>query len=128
MNKDKITIHYCGELLGSIFLYLLVQFSSVAIWPSMPKGIGRTAVLFSPMVPFLLMIGVVARYFWRVDEYMRLKILENWGMTAAITGVLTFTYTFFESVGFPRLSMGTIMPLMGTVSALLFVVQRIVGR
>ena len=94
----------------------------------MPKCIGRTLVLFSPMVPFLLMIGVVARYFWRVDEYLRLKILENWGMTAAITGVLTFTYGFCENVGFPRLSMCMIMPVMGTVSALLFIAGRIVRR
>jgi len=128
MNKDKITVHYFGELLGSIFLYLLVQFSSVALWPSLPGGIGRTLVLFSPMAPFLLMIGVVARYFWRVDEYLRMQILENWGMTAAITGVLTFTYTFFESLGFPRLSMGTIMPVMGTISALLFVARRLSRR
>ena len=128
MNKDKISIYYLGELLGSLFLYLLAQFSSIAVAHAMPEGIERTLVLFSPLVPFLLMIGVVARYFGRVDEYMRLKILENWGMTAAITGVLTFTYGFCENVGFPRLSMCMIMPVMGTVSALLFIAGRIVRR
>ena len=128
MNKDKIGIYYLGELLGSLFLYLLAQFSSIAVAHAMPEGIGRTLVLFSPLAPFLLMIGVVVRYFLRVDEYMRLKILENWGMTAAITGVLTFTYSFFESIGFPRLSMCTIMPIMGTVSALLFVVGKLSNR
>jgi len=128
MNKDKITTLYRLELLGSLLFYFLIQFSSMAIERAMPEGIGRTLVVFSPMAPFLLMIGVVARYFGRVDEYLRLKILENWGMTAAITGVLTFTYSFFESAGFPRLSMCTIMPMMGAVSALLFVAGRISSR
>jgi len=128
MNKDKIGIYYLGELLGSLFLYLLAQFSSIAVAHAMPEGIGRTLVLFSPLAPFLLMIGVVVRYFLRVDEYMRLKILENWGMTAGITGVLTFTYGFCENVGFPRLSMCMIMPVMGTVSALLFIAGRIARR
>jgi hypothetical protein len=128
MNKDKITIYYRGELFGILFIYFVVQFSSMAVERTMPAGILRTLVLFSPMLPFLLMIGIVARYFWRVEEYMRLKILKNLGMTAAITGVLTFAYSFFESVGFPRLSMCTIMPVMGTISALLFVVGRITSR
>jgi len=125
MNKDKITLHYWGELLGSLLFFFLVQFSSMGLERAMPEGFERTLVLFSPIVPFLLMIGVVARYFWRVDEYMRLKILENWGMTAAITGVLTFIYSYFERVGFPRLSMCTIMPVMGTVSAVLFILRRL---
>jgi hypothetical protein len=125
MHQDKITVLYRYELLGSLFFYFLVQFSSLGIGPSMHAGTERTLVLFSPLLPFLLMMGVVVRYFQRVDEYLRLKIMENWALTAAITGVLTFTYSLFESLGFPRLSMCTVMPMMGTVSAVLFILRRL---
>jgi hypothetical protein len=94
----------------------------------MPEGIGRTLVLFSPLLPFILMIGAVVRYFGRVDEYLRQVILENWAMTAAITMGWTFIYGFLESAGFPRLSMTTICPVMGVVSAVLFIVRRVAGR
>ncbi len=94
----------------------------------MPPGLTRTLVIFSPMLPFFLMIAVVVHYYWRTDEYLRQAILENLALTAAITGVVTFIYSFFESLGLPRLSMCTIMPLMGTVSAVLFIFRRIAVR
>jgi hypothetical protein len=125
---DKITVRYLWELLGSLFLIFVVETFSERLRHTIPEGIGRTLVLFAPMVPFLLMIGLVARYFWRVDEYLRLTILENWAMTAAVTMVLTFTYGFLESAGFPRLSMFTICPTMGVVSAILFIARRVAGR
>jgi hypothetical protein len=74
------------------------------------------------------MIWVVARYFQRVDEYLRLRILENWAITAAITMGWTFTYGFLENAGLPRLSMFTVFPAMGFTSGILFFFRRILGR
>jgi hypothetical protein len=128
MHEQKILVRYIVEMLGAFFLLFWVVICSVKIRHAMPEGIGRTLVLFSPLVPFLLMIGAVARYFWRVDEYMRLRILENWAMTAAVTMGWTFTYNFLENIGFPRLGIWTVCPTMGVVSAVLFIVRRMAGR
>jgi hypothetical protein len=128
MHERKILFRYLVEMLVVFSLYALVLVLVHRFGFPMHKGIARTLVLISPMAPPLLMIVVVMRYFRRVDEYMRLRILENWALTAAITAMLTFTYGFLENAGFPRLSMFTVFPMMGTVSAVLFIVRRIVGR
>jgi len=74
------------------------------------------------------MIAAVWRYFRQVDEYLRLQILENWAITAAITFGWTFIYGFLESAGFPRLSMTTICPIMGITSGIIFLVRRLISR
>ena len=128
MHEHKIGLRYLGEMLVAFLLYAVVQVVSINTGQSLRTGVERTLVLLCPMVPVLLMIAAVLRYLRRVDEYMRLQILENWAITGAITAVWTFTYGFLENTGFPRLSMLTIFPAMGVTSGLLFVVRRIVGR
>jgi len=128
MHERKILFRYLGEMLGTLILYTLVLVVSIDLGRPMAEGVVRTLVLFSPMVPVLLMIVVVVRYFRRVDEFMRLRFLENWAMTGGITAVWTFTYGFLENAGMPRLSMFTVFPMMGVISAILFIVRRIVGR
>ena len=127
-HQHKIVLRYLVEMLGAFLLYALVLVVSIDVGRPMPEGIERTLILFSPMVPVLLMVVVVVRYFRRVDEYVRLIILENWAITGGVTAIWTFTYGFLENAGLPRLSMFTVFPVMGAISAFLFIVRRIVSR
>jgi len=129
MHRDKIKfLRYAGELAGAFLLYGLVLAGSIRVGRPMPEGLGRTLVLLSPMVPFALFLVVIVRYFRRVDEYLRLQMLENFAITAGIVGGLTFTYGFLENAGFPRLSMFTVWTAMGVVCAAVFLVRRVAGR
>lgn len=128
MHETKICRRYFTELLGAFVLFSLVLVASLTVGRPMPHGIERMLVLFSPLLPFLLIMAAVVRYFRRVDEYLRQIILENWAITAAITFGGTFLYGFLENAGFPRLSMFTICPVMGTVSAIVFFVRRMMVR
>jgi hypothetical protein len=74
----------------------------------MPEGVARTLLLVSPMAGFGLMIWCIARGVSRMDEYLRMRLLENIAIGAAITAGATFTYGFLETAGFPRLSMFTV--------------------
>ena len=125
MHEHKLFLRYLGELLGSLVLYALVLVASIIAARPMPAGIMQTLVLFCPMVPVLLMIAAVVRYFRRVDEYIRLQILENWAITGGVTAVWTFTYGFLENAGLPRISMFVVFPAMGVTSAVLIIIRRI---
>jgi hypothetical protein len=115
MHEQKVIRLYYRELGGAIFLYALVLAISITVAGSMPEGIGRTLLLVSPMVPFLLATWAVARQIRRVDEYIRLQVLEAIAIAAAVTAGWTFTYGFLENAGFPKLSMFTVWPMMGGV-------------
>ena len=106
---------YLLELGGAMALYMVVLFGSISIGRDMPESIGRTLLLLLPLVPVLLSVWAIARQFGRMDEFQRLRSLESLAIAAAITAGATFTYGFLENLGFPRLSMFWVWPLMGLV-------------
>ncbi|SMH62437.1 hypothetical protein [Azospirillum agricola] len=106
------------ELAGAMLLYTLVLIGSLTLVQSMPEGVGRTLVAVSPMLPCLVTVWVMLRQFRRLDEYLRLKMMEDIVVAAAITALATFTYGFLENMGWPQISMFAVWPVMGTAWAL----------
>jgi hypothetical protein len=123
MHERKIIVRYLAEMLGAFFLYALVLVISIDLGRHMPKGIGRTLLLVSPMLPFLLVVWAVVRQIRRSDEYIRLQTLENIAIAAGVTAGWTFTYGFLENAGFPLLSMFNVWPVMGFVWAIVAIVR-----
>jgi hypothetical protein len=128
MHEHKVIIRYMGEMLVTLFLYAVILISSVKAAEHMQEGLARTLVVVSPMIPFLLMVGALVRHFRRVDEYVRLQALENIVIAAGVTAGWTFTYGFLEGVGFPKLSMFTVWPVMGIVWAIVAVIRYFARR
>ena len=93
-----------------------------------PGGLVRDLVLMSPLVPAFLMLGNVVLHFQRIDEYLRVQMLENIAITAGILFAVTFTYGLLESVGFPQLSMVTICPAMAAISMIVSIVRKVLSR
>jgi hypothetical protein len=106
---------YQLELGGAMALYAVVLFGSISIGRDMPESAGRTLLLLTPLVPVLLSVWAIARQFGRMDEFQRLRSLESLAIAAAITSGAAFTYGFLENLGFPRLSMFWVWPVMGLV-------------
>jgi hypothetical protein len=128
MHEHKVCVRYLIELLGAFILYALVLVVSIKVGRPMPESIGRTLLLVSPMLPFLLVVWAVVRGIRRSDEYIRLQILEAISISAGVTAGWTFTYGFLENAGFPRLSMFNVMPVMCFVWAFIGLVRRMTSR
>lgn len=101
------------ELAASLGVYALILIPALYFGESMEAGTARTLVMLSPMIGFLLALWAIIRQFNRVDEFVRLRTLENVAIAAAVTAGASFTYGFLENAGFPRLSMFAVWPLMG---------------
>ena len=72
-------------------------------------------IALSPMIPAAAMAWVVLRELRRMDE-LQLRIqLEALGFSFAGTAILTFSYGFLEGLGYPRLSMFTVWPILATL-------------
>ncbi|WP_353389401.1 hypothetical protein [Halopseudomonas sabulinigri] len=70
-------------------------------------------------VPFLcLMATAVVRQLRRMDELGQRIQLEALGLAFVGSALITFSYGFLETAGFPRLSMFYVWPLMGSMWAL----------
>jgi hypothetical protein len=94
-------------------LYVASVVLSIKLARPMAESWLRTALLLTPLIPLFLSIWVMARAFGRMDEFVRLRSLESIAVGAAVTAACSFTYGFLELVGFPRLSMFWVWPVMG---------------
>jgi hypothetical protein len=128
MHERKILFRYFAELMAGFLFYALVLVISIDVGRPMPKGLGRTLLLVSPMLPFLLIVWVVVRYIRRLDEYQRRLQLESIAIAAGVTAGWTFTYGFLENAGFPLLSMFHVWPVMGFAWAIAVIVRNTMGR
>jgi len=105
LHEKRITKIYIRELMAALALYTVLLLAAIKFGRPMAPGALRTAILLSPMIGFGAGIWAIARQIRRADEYIRMRLLENVALGAAITAALTFSYGFLESAGFPRLSM-----------------------
>ena len=128
MREKEALVRYHLELGGALLLYMAVLVGSIYLAKSMQPGVARTLVVITPAIPVALFFWVIARQFGRMDEFIRLRSLENMARGSAVVGAFSLTYVFFEMAGFPKLSMFWIWGILGfstfTVSILRCLVKR----
>jgi hypothetical protein len=108
MHEKRVGRVYVREMMGSMLLYAVLLMAAIRWGRPMEEGPARTLVLLSPMIGFGLALWAIARHFGRIDEYIRMRLLENVAIAAGITAGLSFTYGFLETAGYPKLSMFTV--------------------
>ncbi len=123
MRHVEAMRRYHWELAGALLFYTAVLFGSIKLADPMDPGPARTALLLTPAIPIALAIWVIVRGFRRMDEFIRLRTLENIGISFAVTAGWTLTYGFLEGAGFPRLTMFWVWPVMGAIWATLSIVR-----
>ncbi len=123
MRHIEAMRRYHWELAGALLLYTAVLFGSIKLAEPMDPGPTRTALLISPAIPIAIAVWVIVRGFRRMDEFIRLRTLENIGISFAVTAGWTLTYGFLEGAGFPRLTMFWVWPVMGAIWATLSIVR-----
>jgi hypothetical protein len=113
MHEKRVSRAYFIELLTALAVYAALLVGSIRFGRPMAEGLPRTLVLLAPMAGFGLMIRTLVRHVARVDEYQRVRLLENFALAAAITCALSFSYGFLETAGYPKLSMFSVWVAMG---------------
>ena len=108
VHEKRVAKMYLREMFASLALYTLLLVAAISFGRPMAPGVLRTVVLLSPMIGFGAAIWAIVRQIGRVDEYVRMRLLENVSLAAAITAGLTFSYGFLETAGYPKLSMFTV--------------------
>ena len=101
-KKDAKT--YLNELGLSILIYMVVLVGSITIAKPMENGWLRTLIVLTPTIPAFGAFWAIIRHFRRMDEYMRVWILEIIALAGGITAFFSFSYGFLEGMGYPKLS------------------------
>jgi hypothetical protein len=128
MQEKRAARIYVRELIGSIALYTIILMAAIKFGRPMAPGVLRTMVLLSPMIGFGAAIWAIARQIGRVDEYVRMRLLENVSLGAAVTAGLTFTYGFLETAGYPKLSMFTVWCVLCLSVGMVQLIRKLLDR
>lgn len=128
MHEKRVGKVYVRELMGALGLYMVLLLAAIRWGRPMEDGLARTLVLLSPMIGFCAALWVIARHFGRIDEYLRMRLLENVALAAAITAGLTFSYGFLETAGYPKLSMFTVWCVLCGATVLVQLARKLLDR
>lgn len=128
MHEKRVGKLYLRELMGSLLLYTVLLFAAIRWGRPMDEGAARTLVLLSPMIGFGLALWAIARHVGRIDEYVRMRLLENVALAAAITAGLTFSYGFLETAGYPKLSMFVVWCVLCGATILVQLLRKVLDR
>ena len=112
---DAPTKRYLRKFIYSMIAYVLTLIPSIIAVNSLrdyPFTPARMIVALTPVAPVAFMVYFFIRYLGSIDELQQRIQLLSIGFAAGTTGLLTFSYGFLENVGFPRISLLWVFPLM----------------
>jgi hypothetical protein len=127
-HEKRILKIYVREMFAALALYTILLLAAIRFGRPMDPGLLRTAVLLSPMIGFGAGIWAIARQVGRADEYMRMRLLENVSLGAAVTAGLSFSYGFLETAGYPKLSMFAVWCVLCLSVATVQLVRKVLDR
>ena len=107
---------YLKELTTALVVYGVMLIGSIELLTHVDVARPwRDLVALSPMLPAAAMAWVILRELRRMDELQRRIQLEALGFSFAGTAILTFSYGFLEGLGYPKLSMFTVWPILAVL-------------
>jgi len=103
---------YNVEIFAATGIYAALSVLCVVLAPSVRSQVERVALAVAPMLGIALILAAIVRWISRADEFHKQRQFRSIALAAAITAVWTWSYGYFEVVGFPRLSMFWVWPVM----------------
>ena len=102
----------------AMIAYAVAVVVSSVLLASLPPGLLRTLCALIPIAPMIIVAVTVIRQVRELDELARAVHLEALAIAFVGTALITFSYGFLETAGFPRLSMFFVWPLLASLWAL----------
>jgi energy-converting hydrogenase Eha subunit E len=119
---------YYVELLIAFIVYLALFTVAAKIVPTAQNPSVRTLAGLAPAIGLVLIFVAVVRLVHRADDYHRVRLLQSFAATAAITALWTSCYALLESLGFPKLHMFWIPISMTATWAAWSIGRALLGR
>lgn len=103
---------YRREFLPAMLAYVAVLVPTVYIVDANQDAAWRYPVTLLPMIPLAFVLVAWLRFFRRMDELQQRMQMEALAFAFGGTALITFSYGFLQSAGFPDLNWFFVWPLM----------------
>jgi hypothetical protein len=113
MNQKELMRRYIRELILSSIIYSLVLIASITILKQFEfPRVWQVTISLSPVIPVAFVILAIMRLTIHSDELQQRIQLSAVSFSAALTGLITFSYGFLENVGFPKFPTFFVLPML----------------
>jgi low affinity Fe/Cu permease len=113
MKQKNIMRRYMKELFLSMIAYTIILITSLTVLKNYEFAkFWQIVISLSPAIPVAFVILAVMRLLKDSDEMQQRVQLLATSFSAAVTGLVTFSYGFLENVGFPKFPTFFIFPML----------------
>lgn len=110
-DSKRFVIHFSLAITAYVIAVAVSSLTQVML----SEGIARTLCALLPITPMIVVAITVIRQIRQLDELARAIHLEALALAFVGTALITFSYGFLETAGFPRLSMFFVWPLLAAL-------------
>ncbi|WP_027909487.1 hypothetical protein [Pseudomonas sp. URMO17WK12:I4] len=110
-DSKRFVIHFSLAITAYVIAVAVSSLTQVML----SEGIARTLCALLPIAPMIVVAITVIRQIRQLDELARTIHLEALALAFVGTAMITFSYGFLETAGFPRLSMFFVWPLLAAL-------------
>ncbi|MEO8608571.1 MAG: hypothetical protein ABI690_11845 [Chloroflexota bacterium] len=103
---------YLRRFLFFISIYVVLVIISVQLVDKLENNLLRLLIALLPIIPILFGLGAFLAYLRQMDELQRRIQFEAFGFSLGLTAIVTFTLGLMENVGFERLSLVWVFPMI----------------
>ena len=113
MNQKELMRRYIRELISSSIIYAIVLIVSISVLKQVEfPRVWQVIISLSPVIPVAFVILAIMRLTIYSDELQQRIQLYAVSFSAALTGLITFSYGFLENVGFPKFPTFFVLPML----------------
>jgi hypothetical protein len=113
MKQKTIMRRYMKELFSAMAVYTIILITSLAVLKNYEfTKFWQIIISLSPAIPVAFVILAIMRLLKDSDEMQQRVQLLATSFSAALTGLITFSYGFLENIGFPKFPTFFIFPML----------------
>ena len=113
MNIKQALRFHLQQLLFATFAYFAVLIASVTLLRNFDTSkVWQVIIALTPAVPVVFIVIVLMSMLKDGDELQQRIHLYAITFSAALTGLLTFSYGLLENIGLPKLPTFAILPML----------------
>ena len=114
MDREKSAgLRYVAELGSASLLYIGVVYARKHLLHAPDGTVWNVLVMLSPLVPIWLMFWTILRHYQRIDEYLKLQLLQIVALCAGIAAAIYTSYPFAaDAFRLPPLDISWAWPIM----------------
>lgn len=128
-RERRLANRYFVELLAVMGAYAALLFARTSLLDLGSAPAWRAVVLLSPAVPIWGVFAVIARHYFRLDEYARLLFLKMVTGCSGVAACITASYPFAkDAFGLRDISIDYAWPVLGACWFVAAVVAGYRGR